>query len=161
MVQAQIFSRIRKFFIACALLLIILHPHILLAVGKRAVIFICPTVTCSSLRATYEAEVAMTPEDHSKGLMFRKTMPRHAGMLFVYERPESVQFWMKNTFIPLDVLFIDANNKIYAIHENRRPHDQTHFGPQHSKTHLVLEINAGEVQHHRIQIGDFVRYTNL
>ena len=77
----------------------------------------------ASLR--FQVEVADDPQERSKGLMFRATLGRYAGMLFVYDRPQRAGFWMKNKLIPLDMLFIDSTGTVTRIHENAIPHDTT------------------------------------
>ena len=62
-------------------------------------------------------ELAATPEDRAKGLMYRETLADYAGMLFVYETEENICFWMKNTYIPLDIIFIDENSTVINIEE--------------------------------------------
>ena len=86
--------------------------------------------------------VADTPAERAQGLMNVMEMPRFAGMLFVYQRPQPVNFWMENTFIPLDMLFADATGRIQHIHENATPLDRTPI-PGGDDIQYVLEINGG------------------
>lgn len=93
-------------------------------------------------KARFTVEVADTPETQQLGLMYRAQMPRSAGMLFVFEQPKRASFWMRNTLIPLDMLFADSTGRVTRIHENAVPHDETAIdGGQSVK--LVLEINGG------------------
>ena len=71
--------------------------------------------------ARFQVEVADTPSERARGLMFRESLPRFAGMLFVYETPQPVAFWMRNTLIPLDMLFFDAAGRLTRMHANARP----------------------------------------
>ena len=74
--------------------------------------------------------------------MFRKSLDRFSGMLFVYDREQRVNFWMRNTFIPLDLLFFDSKGILRKIHHNAKPLDLTNiFGGD--SIQYVLEINAG------------------
>ena len=93
-------------------------------------------------QARFAVEVADTDAERSRGLMFRESMPRSAGMLFVYESPRRATFWMKNTLIPLDMIFADASGRVTKVHANAKPQDLTTIdGGDGVK--LVLEINGG------------------
>lgn len=74
--------------------------------------------------------------------MFRETMPTTHGMLFIFEAPQQVGFWMKNTLIPLDMLFIRPDGSVSRIHENAIPHDTTLIDGGRGVS-AVLEINGG------------------
>lgn len=90
----------------------------------------------------FSVEVMDTEETRAQGLMFRESLPRYSGMLFVYDRPEAVNFWMKNTVIPLDMVFLNEYGRVVYIHENAIPRDLTPiFGGRDIK--MVLEINGG------------------
>ncbi len=107
--------------------------------------------------AHFRVEIADEPEEWARGLMFRREMAPDAGMLFVYPSPRRVSFWMKNTLIPLDMLFIDRLGRVRAIHENARPHDETPI-PGGEDVLAVLEINAGRVAELGITPGTQVRH---
>ena len=92
--------------------------------------------------AKFTVSVADTAEERAQGLMFVETMPRMAGMLFVYDQPAPVAFWMKNTLIPLDMIFADENGVVQSIHENAIPGDLTAI-PGGDNIQYVLELNAG------------------
>ncbi len=98
------------------------------------------SATGSLMRFT--AEVAGTEAAREKGLMMRDKMATSAGMLFVYQQPEHAYFWMKNTLIPLDMIFADATGRVTTVHSNAAPMDETPIdgGPDVS---FVLEINGG------------------
>jgi len=91
---------------------------------------------------TFEVELATTDEERARGLMFRKDMPEDYGMLFVFRNDADHTFWMKNTYIPLDMIFIDANLNVVGVHQNATPlsEDSISVG---KKSRYVLEINAG------------------
>lgn len=93
-------------------------------------------------------EVASTPEQRRTGLMFRNELPQNNGMLFVMQKKAAHKFWMKNTLIPLDMIFFDED-KIVGIVENAKPHDLTPVGPD-IPSNFVLEVNGGFVQAHGI-----------
>ena len=75
--------------------------------------------------AGFNVEVADDPKERERGLMFVTEMPFSAGMLFVYEEPRRAVFWMKNTLIPLDMIFMDPSGVVTHIHENAIPRDLT------------------------------------
>lgn len=94
-------------------------------------------------------ELADTPSSRARGLMHRTELAPGSGMLFVYEDPQPVAFWMRNTLIPLDMLFIDARGVIRHIHAGAIPHDETAIpgnrpGDPDPDRLLVLEIGGGE-----------------
>lgn len=92
--------------------------------------------------AYFTVETADTPQERSRGLMHRETLPRNVGMLFVYDAPQPVAFWMKNTLIPLDMIFADATGTVRNVHHMARPHDETAI-PGEGRIKAVLEINGG------------------
>lgn len=92
--------------------------------------------------ARFGVEVADDPQERSLGLMNRDTLPRSAGMLFVYERPQRATFWMKNTLIPLDMIFMDESGIVTHVHENAVPLDLTGIEGGEG-VRFVLEINGG------------------
>lgn len=102
-----------------------------------------------------QIEIADSPEKQRTGLMFRKYMPENAGMLFLFDRSERIGMWMKNTYLPLDMLFIDENGLIQDIAENTEP---LSLKTIESKTDVsaVLETNAGFVKKNKINTGDKV-----
>ncbi|ETX27319.1 DUF192 domain-containing protein [Roseivivax isoporae] len=92
--------------------------------------------------ARFAVDVADTPEERARGLMFVEEMPRFTGMLFVYERPQPVSFWMKNTLIPLDIIFADASGTVQRVHPDAVPGDLTAI-PGGDGIQYVLEVNGG------------------
>ncbi|HYC04751.1 MAG TPA: DUF192 domain-containing protein [Azospirillaceae bacterium] len=106
-------------------------------------------------RYSFQVELAITPKQQERGLMFRERMADDAGMLFLKERPETVSFWMKNTLIPLDLIFIAENGTITNIHAMATPKS---LDPIYSATAVtgVLEINGGLAAKLGIRAGDRV-----
>ena len=92
-------------------------------------------------QARFSVEVADDPSERSQGLMFRESMSRSAGMLFVYDRPQRVAFWMRNTLIPLDMIFLDETGTVVRVHENAIPLDETAI-PGGDNIQYLLEVNA-------------------
>ncbi len=105
----------------------------------------------------FQTEVMKTPEQRAKGLMFRQFMPEDRGMLFDFDREEPVAMWMRNTYIPLDMVFIRANGTIHRIHERAQPLDETTI-PAGAPVRFVLEINAGVAARLGLKSGDRVRH---
>jgi uncharacterized protein len=92
--------------------------------------------------ARFEVEVVDTIETRAKGLMFRESLPKFAGMLFVFDAPQNVSFWMKNTLIPLDMLFFDQRGVAKRVFSNATPGSLTPI-PGGADIIAVLEINGG------------------
>jgi len=106
---------------------------------------------------SFDIELATTTEQHARGLMFRRTMPRDAGMLFLFEPDQPVDFWMKNTFIPLDMLFVRADGVIIKVVTHAEPFS-TAMISSNEPVRGVIEINAGEADRRGIRTGDKVIY---
>lgn len=92
--------------------------------------------------ARFTVEIADTPELRARGLMYRTALPASAGMLFVYDRPQPVAFWMENTRLSLDMIFADAAGVVQRVHHEAIPGDRTPI-PGGDAIVLVLEINGG------------------
>ena len=105
-------------------------------------------------------EIADTPEKQKNGLMYRTELDANSGMLFIFPEKQPLYMWMKNTNIPLDMLFFDETGKITHIHTNARPHDETLISSQ-LPVIGVLEVNAGFTQKHHIQVGNYIRHPNI
>ncbi len=105
----------------------------------------------------YRVEIADEAESRSAGLMHRDDLPAGNGMLFDYREPRSVQMWMKNTHIPLDMLFIDAGGYIVHIVEHTRPLSREIIDST-QPVRAVLEVNAGSSARHGLRVGDRVRH---
>ncbi|MBI5401239.1 DUF192 domain-containing protein [Candidatus Wolfebacteria bacterium] len=109
-----------------------------------------------------DVEVAANPYQWSKGLMFRDSLPEDSGMLFIFPNEEIKSFWMKNTFIPLDIIFISKNKEIVDIKENFEPcPDSKIICPTYTSKEpamFVLEVNSGYCAKHNIKIGDAVEF---
>ena len=107
---------------------------------------------------TFSLEIAHKPVDIQMGLMFRKEMDKDHGMLFLMgSQPNVVSFWMKNTPLPLDMLFIARDGKIAHIHKNATPLSETPISSQVPVTG-VIELNAGRADATGLKVGDTVRY---
>jgi uncharacterized protein len=103
----------------------------------------------------FTVELATNDEERSRGLMFRKELPQGRGMLFDFEREQPVSFWMHNTYIPLDMIFIRGDGRILRIAENTEPlSDQ--LVPSGGPVRAVLEVIAGTAKKLGIEAGDRV-----
>jgi len=111
-------------------------------------------------QATFAVDIADDPEERAQGLMFVEDMPTLTGMLFVYDRPQRVSFWMKNTLIPLDLLFASPEGEILRIHENAIPGDLTPI-PGGEGVQMVLEINGGLAARLGIAQGDVMQHPSF
>jgi uncharacterized membrane protein (UPF0127 family) len=101
-----------------------------------------------------------TLDSQKKGLMYIKSpLPKNTGALFTYDEADYKSFWMKNTFIPLDILLLDENYKIVCIHTNAIPLNEQHLFCEH-KTLYAIETNAGYVSANNIKLGDFMILIN-
>jgi uncharacterized membrane protein (UPF0127 family) len=108
-------------------------------------------------RASFSVTVADDDQERSRGLMFVEEMPTMTGMLFVYESPRRASFWMRNTLIPLDMLFADETGTITRIHENAVPLDETPIDGGEG-VQFVLEINGGLAARLGIAEGDAMQH---
>lgn len=121
--------------------------------GQLAVSEVCfspPTGGC------FEVEVAESSRELEKGLMFRKSLDQNKGMLFIFEKEENHPFWMKNTFIALDIIWLESNRKVVFLKENAQPclqKDCPLINPGVNAKY-VLEINAGLAEKIGLRIGD-------
>ncbi len=106
-------------------------------------------------RHFFRVEMAITPEQRARGLMFRRQLAPDAGMLFDFLVPQQAAFWMKNTLIPLDMLFIAADGRIVNITERTVPHSLS-MVPSAGPVRAVLELNGGTVARLGIRPGDRV-----
>jgi uncharacterized membrane protein (UPF0127 family) len=105
----------------------------------------------------FTIEIADTEPAREKGLMFRKNLPDGHGMLFDFKREQDVSFWMKNTYIPLDMFFIQGNGRILRIAENAKPLS-TALLPSQGPVLAVLEVSGGIAHRLGIRPGDRVAF---
>lgn len=103
----------------------------------------------------FTVEIASTPDERAMGLMFREELGPNAGMLFDFQEEREVSFWMQNTLIPLDMIFIGTDGVIRKVHVNARPRDTTSI-PSGEPVRFVLEIPGGRSVELGISVGDRV-----
>lgn len=105
-------------------------------------------------------EIADTPQKRSLGLMYRKELAEGAGMLFIFEESQQLSFWMKNTPLPLDMMFIDEDRKIVGIVKEAVPFT-TSPRKVDGESRYVLEVNAGFSERHKVKAGDTVSFEDV
>jgi len=113
------------------------------------------TVTSANGRHPFRAEVARTSQQQALGLMFRTEMGADEGMIFIRQPPDVASFWMRNTVIPLDIVFIGTDHRILNISANAVPYDETPR-PSLGIAAAVLELNGGRAAQLGIKPGDRV-----
>jgi uncharacterized membrane protein (UPF0127 family) len=111
-------------------------------------------------RENFVVEVADDNAERAKGLMFREQMPLSEGMLFVYDSPRRPSFWMKNTLIPLDMIFADASGTVTRVHANAIPGDLSPVDGGNGVM-FVLEINGGLAGKLGIAPGAVLRHPSI
>lgn len=105
-----------------------------------------------------DAELAETDDERAKGLMDRKTMTDDQGMLFIFSAPDEQSFWMKNTYISLDIIYVDENKEIVSIQKYATPLSEESL-PSFKKAMYVVEVNAGFCDKYHVAFGDKIAYT--
>ena len=110
-------------------------------------------LTSRGERYEFLLEVARSEKEQAQGLMYRRNLDADAGMLFVFDVPREVSVWMKNTWIPLDVLFVAEEGKIEKIVRQTKPFS-LQLIPSDSAVLYVLEVNAGTADRLGLQVGD-------
>jgi len=105
----------------------------------------------------FAVEMAVTDEERAQGLMYRRELPEGQGMLFDFKSEHSTEFWMKNTYIPLDIIFIRADGRILRIAENTEPLSEKRI-PSGGPIRGVLEVIAGTARKLGIAPGDRVAH---
>ncbi|HWU62812.1 MAG TPA: DUF192 domain-containing protein [Ensifer sp.] len=103
----------------------------------------------------FKVEVAASAPTRAAGLMNRKSLAEGRGMIFIFPQPKQVMMWMKDTLIPLDMLFIDTSGKVFNIAENAKPMDETII-PSRGLAAYVLELAGGEAKRLHLAAGDKV-----
>ena len=114
-------------------------------------------ITSNGSKHNFLVEVAKTEEEKKIGLMFRKTLAKNAGMLFLYKREALRLMWMKNTFIPLDILFIDKDGVIQRVVKRTIPHSLATISSRQSVL-AVLELRGGITSSLEIKKGDRIEH---
>ena len=111
-------------------------------------------------------EIADDEAERARGLMFRRSLPEDSGMLFIYDQPRQVSFWMRNTMIPLDLVFLDDTGTVRHIHRNARPLDETPIpgaaiGDPRPERLMIVEVMAGEADRLGLAVGQTMAHPRL
>ena len=118
------------------------------------------TDSLNNSKTKIDIQIANSDFDRELGLMFRKQMEENRGMLFIFPEEARQSFWMRNTLISLDMIFVNALNKVVTIHRNTQTlSDQSY--PSTAPAKYVIEVNAGYCTKHKINEGDKINYTEL
>jgi uncharacterized membrane protein (UPF0127 family) len=148
-----------RHWVQCALVLVFALASALLgSPGGLSAVELAPLEIVSKTGVhTFGVEMAVTPEEQAKGLMFRRELPEGQGMLFDFQREQPAVFWMKNTYVPLDMIFIRGDGRILRIAEHTVPlsEDLVRSG---APVRAVLEVIAGTAQKLGIVPGDRVAH---
>lgn len=122
-----------------------------------------PTPSACFQNNCFELEIAQTPSERAKGLMFRESLDTNKGMLFVYKQEGIYPFWMKNTLIPLDIVWINQNQEVVYINTNTQPciSDPCPSYNPNTNALFVLEINAGVSDSIGLKPGDKLLFSNI
>jgi uncharacterized membrane protein (UPF0127 family) len=111
-----------------------------------------PTVDMQIGGETYTLEVARDDAARQRGLMERDAMPADRGMLFVFPKSRELSFWMKNTRIPLDIIYLDDGGQVVSVHQ-MKPYDRTSV-PSAAPAKYAIELNLGQVKKAGVKVGD-------
>jgi len=107
-----------------------------------------------------DIEIAENQYEHETGLMYRQSMQETQGMLFIYPEEALRSFYMKNTYIPLDIIFYSKDSSVVSFQENARALDETSL-PSNKPAKFILELNAGKVKEWNIEVGDKIDFKRL
>lgn len=107
-----------------------------------------------------EIEIADDDDKRAQGLMWRRSMADSIGMLFIFEKERPLSFWMKNTYIPLDIIYVNKSMEIVTIQENTMPLSEMSI-PSDKPAQFVVEVNAGFCITHGIMNGDKIKYEKI
>lgn len=100
-----------------------------------------------------DVELAQDESKRQLGLMYRDKLAENQGMLFIFEGDETRAFWMKNTVLPLDMIFVNSKDEIVTIHKNTTPYSEQSYASS-KPAQFVIEVNAGYTDRHKISVGD-------
>lgn len=110
-----------------------------------------------SIKTNFDIEIAETEYETQTGLMYRPSMEEKQGMLFIFPNVSVRSFYMKNTEFPLDIIYIDENQKIVSFQKNAKPYDETSL-PSEGAAKYVLELNGGLSDRLNLQVGDSIAF---
>lgn len=143
------------FLLLICLILLAFPSQLAVAQQEKLPIETVSVRTSDGSEHAFSAEMALTPEQQAQGMMFRTTMAPDEGMLFVFPEPRRASFWMRNTLIPLDMLFVRANGRIANIIANATPETETSRRST-GRVKAVFELPGGRAAELGIKAGDLV-----
>jgi uncharacterized membrane protein (UPF0127 family) len=108
-----------------------------------------------------KVEIARNDPERQRGLMYRQKLEPGRGMIFLFEHPEKLKFWMKNTYIPLDMIFIGADKRVVFIEENAEPLTLQTRGSDEDDSQFVLEVPGGWARAHGVERGVAVKFVDI
>lgn len=108
-------------------------------------------------KAALTVEIADSPEERTKGLSMRDSLAEKSGMLFIFDSGKANCFWMKDTYIPLDMVWLNDDKEVIYVHENAEPESIQNICPDNPGTY-VLEVNAGKASEFGLTPGEKVRF---
>ena len=108
-----------------------------------------------------KVEIARSDPERERGLMYRQKLEAGRGMIFLFEVPQRLKFWMKNTYIPLDMIFIGADKRVVYVEENAEPLTLQTRGPDGENTQFVLEVPGGWARAHGVERGVNVKFVDI
>lgn len=106
------------------------------------------------------AQIAISPKELNQGLMFRNHLDENHGMLFAFNYPKKVSFWMKNVPIPLDIGYFDSNGRLVEIY-SLYPHDENPVFSKSANIQYALEMNKGWYRKNKIKTGSYIKLENV
>ncbi|MCV6628238.1 MAG: DUF192 domain-containing protein [Flavobacteriaceae bacterium] len=115
--------------------------------------------SAKTIKKHLDIEIADNDYERQTGLMYRKEMQENQAMLFIMPQETQQNFYMKNTYIGLDIIYINKDKKIVGIHKNAKPLDETGI-PSKVPALYVLEVLAGKSDNWKIEVGDFITWQN-
>lgn len=107
-----------------------------------------------------DVELAQDDSRRQLGLMYRDKMAESQGMLFIFEGDETRSFWMKNTVLSLDMIFVNSKDEIVTIHKNTTPYSEQSYAST-KPAQFVIEVNAGYADRHKIKVGDKIAWNRM
>lgn len=142
----------RRFLVSAVFLLVIIGVVLIMPANeaKKKHARVCFENNC------FSTELASTPKEREQGLMFRNNMAQDEGMLFVFDQEGEYSFWMKNTLIPLDIIWLSEKKEVVFMAQNSQPclADDCPFINSENKARYVLELNAGGAEKIGLKTGD-------
>ena len=138
-----------------SILLLGIVPLLIVSANQALAQMPTGTAVIETAKGTFQftVERAETPNDRSRGLMYRRSMPADHGMMFTWESDTNISMWMANTVLALDMVFIKSDGRVHRVHENAVPFSRENI-PAGAPIRQVLELNAGTAERIGIKPGD-------